>query len=123
MTVKLVDFMVNLMLDELKKQNLDLSSLGMDEQTIRSMMEEQIDAEELISSVDFEMDSGYYRYVDGKIYGGDTKEELEESIANDDDYLSIELKGNQFLLLDIVSDGEKMSDDMASILPVTMNKQ
>ena len=123
MAVKLVDFMVNLMLDELKKQNLDLSALGMDEQTIRTMLEKKIDVEELVGSFEMENESGYYRYKDGKIYGGDTLEELEENIANDDDYIAIELKGNQFLLLDIVSEGEKMSDELPAALPITMTKQ
>lgn len=121
MATKLVDFMLEITMSELKGQGIDLSALGIDEETLRAQLEQSFDVNDLTGSLDL-AENGYYLYKDGKIYAGDTKEELSD-VSESEDYMVVELSGNQMSILDIISDGEKATDEMPSMFPIVMTKQ
>lgn len=122
MATKVVDFMLETTISALKDQGIDLSAMGMSEESIRQMLEQYVNPEELISSMDMTQTDGYYLYKDGKIYGGDTKEELND-VSESQDYMVVELKGNQLTILDIVAEGEKATDDLSFMFPIVLTKQ
>lgn len=122
MATKMVDVMLELTVESFKQAGVDLSALGLDEESLRAELEKEINVEELVGSFDVTSESGYYLYKDGKIYGGDTKEELAD-VTNSEDYMVVELNGNQLTINDIVSDGEKGSEEMAAVFPIVLTKQ
>lgn len=95
--------------------------LGMTDEELYDYCEENLDVDSLVES--FQAETGYYAVVDGKLYSGEDAEELEDEIAEGENYEVIEVSGNVLTVTDMVEDGESINDYYPDLLPLTLNKQ
>lgn len=120
----MIDAVVDVLVEALEAEGVDLEEQGMTKDSLREMMEEEMDTEDLISELAI-FEDGYYLYENGCIYTGDDLDDLKEDAeANSEEIWEVRLSGKTMKVTNITnSDGESLEDVLPGVLPMTFKKK
>lgn len=120
----MIDSVVDVLVEALEAEGVDLEAEGMSKEDLRSMMEEEMDMDDLISELAI-FEDGYYIYENDCIYTGSDLDALKEDAeANSDEIWEVSLSGKTMKVTNITdANGDSMDDVLPGVLPLTFKKK
>lgn len=120
----MIDSVVDVLVEALEAEGVDLEAAGMTKDSLREMMEEEMDAEDLIDELTL-FEDGYYIYENGCIYTGADLDELKEDAEGSaEEIWEVKLTGKTMKVTNITNaEGDSLEDVLPGVLPMTFNKK
>lgn len=120
----MIDSIVDVMVDALEAEGVDLEATGMTKDSLREMLEEEMDPDDLIDDLAI-FEDGYYIYENDCLYTGDDLDELKEDAEGSaEEIWEVSITGKTMKVTAITSeDGESLEDVLPGVLPLTFKKK
>ena len=120
----MIDSVVDVMVEAFEAEGVDLEAAGMTKDSLREMLEEEMDSDDLIDDLAI-FEDGYYIYEDGCIYTGDDLDELKEDAEGAaEEIWEVSITGKTMKVTNITNeDGENLEDVLPGVLPLTFKKK